>query len=157
MAIVNITTGAKLVKKTRQTLYSHHKKGDLAFSKMDDGNNGVDTSELERVYGKLYVTPDQLDNLPSDSVNVKTDTSRQSLTAKSDSEYNALKIEVERLREQINSKDEKTEMLTDQIEDLRRQRDEWQNQAKNNQTLLLTHDQQRAEKPKSIFGWLRQG
>jgi len=56
MAIVSISMAAKLVRKGRQTLYNHNEKGKLSFTKTTEGKPGVDTSELERVYGKLYMS-----------------------------------------------------------------------------------------------------
>jgi TolA-binding protein len=145
MPVVNITEASKLVKKTRQTLYTHNKKGRLSFARMDDGSQGVDTTELERVYGKLHVTPEQLEKINIDTVNVKSDTIRQPLTPKNDSIDNELRIEVERLREQINSKNTENRLLSDQIEDLKEQRDKWEKQA-TNQTRLLTHEQERSQR-----------
>lgn len=63
MAIVSISQAAKLVRKGRQTLYNHHNKGKLSFSKTTDGKPGIDTSELERVYGKLYMPADKVDTI----------------------------------------------------------------------------------------------
>jgi len=60
MAIVSISQAAKLVRKGRQTLYNHNDKGILSFTKTVDGKPGIDTSELERVYGKLYMPADKV-------------------------------------------------------------------------------------------------
>jgi len=63
MAIVSISRAAKLVRKGRQTLYNHNDKGKLSFTKTEDGKPGIDTSELERVYGKLYMPADKVETV----------------------------------------------------------------------------------------------
>jgi len=60
MAIVSISQAAKLVRKGRQTLYNHNDKGRLSFTRTHDGKPGIDTAELERVYGKLYMPADKV-------------------------------------------------------------------------------------------------
>jgi len=74
MAIVSISRAAKLVRKGRQTLYNHNDKGKLSFTTTVDGKPGVDTAELVRVYGKLYMPADDLETVIQDS----QDSSRQS-------------------------------------------------------------------------------
>lgn len=63
MTVVSISQAARLVRKGRQTLYNHNEKGKLSFTKTDDGKPGVDTSELERVYGKLYMPASKVETL----------------------------------------------------------------------------------------------
>ena len=67
MAIVSISRAAKLVRKGRQTLYNHNDKGKLSFTTDRDGKPGVDTAELVRVYGKLYMPADDLETGAQDS------------------------------------------------------------------------------------------
>jgi len=67
MAIVSISYAAKLVRKGRQTLYNHNDKGKLSFTQTEDGKPGIDTSELERVYGKLYMPADKVETVRQDS------------------------------------------------------------------------------------------
>ena len=55
-SIVSVSQAAELVRRDRQTLYNHRKQGKLSFVRRSDGSFGVDTAELHRVYGKLYVT-----------------------------------------------------------------------------------------------------
>jgi len=76
MAIVSISQAAKLVRKGRQTLYNHNDKGKLSFTKTEDGKPGIDTSELERVYGKLYMPANKMKTVGQDS-NSETDNVRQ--------------------------------------------------------------------------------
>lgn len=67
MAIVSISRAAKLVRKGRQTLYNHNDKGKLSFTQTPDGKPGIDTAELIRVYGKLYMPADELETVYQDS------------------------------------------------------------------------------------------
>ena len=67
MAIVSISHAAKLVRKGRQTLYNHNDKGKLTFTKTPDGKPGIDTSELIRVYGKIYMPAEQYETAIQDS------------------------------------------------------------------------------------------
>jgi len=76
MAIVSISEAAKLVRKGRQTLYNHNDKGKLSFTKTEAGKPGVDTSELERVYGKLYISADKVNTVATDTAS-HSDNSRQ--------------------------------------------------------------------------------
>lgn len=77
MAIVSISQAAKLVRKGRQTLYNHNEKGKLSFTKTEEGKPGIDTSELERVYGKLYLPANKYRTAVQDT-SEKIDTLRQS-------------------------------------------------------------------------------
>jgi len=54
MALVTITEAAKLVLRSRRTLYRDIDKGRLSKSVAHDGATVIDTSELLRVYGVLY-------------------------------------------------------------------------------------------------------
>lgn len=54
MALVTITEAAKLVRRSRRTLYRDIDKGRLSKSVTHDGATVIDTSELLRVYGMLY-------------------------------------------------------------------------------------------------------
>jgi len=66
MAIVSITEAARLVRKGRQTLYNHNEKGKISFTKTEEGKPGIDTSELQRVYGKLYISADKVNTVVED-------------------------------------------------------------------------------------------
>ena len=79
MAIVSISRAAKLVRKGRQTLYNHNDKGKLSFTQTADGKPGIDTTELVRVYGKLYMPADDFETVVQDSQDRvgRTNTGRQ--------------------------------------------------------------------------------
>ena len=52
MAKLNITQAAKRAGIGRNTLYEHMKKGKVSYEVDDEGKKLVDTSELDRAYGK---------------------------------------------------------------------------------------------------------
>jgi len=66
MAIVSISRAAKLVRKGRQTLYNHNDKGKLSFTQTPEGKPGIDTAELIRVYGKLYMPANDIETVSQD-------------------------------------------------------------------------------------------
>jgi uncharacterized protein YdcH (DUF465 family) len=53
--IVSLAEAAELTGKSRQTIYRKVKKGELAVTTREDNSKGVDTSELERVFGMITV------------------------------------------------------------------------------------------------------
>ena len=53
MAVLGLREAAAAVGVTRQTIYRHTKSGKLSAVTRDDGTQGVDTSELLRVFKKL--------------------------------------------------------------------------------------------------------
>lgn len=53
MALVSIAEAAKLVGKSRKTLYNATQSGRVSFTQDETGAKLVDTSELVRVYGKI--------------------------------------------------------------------------------------------------------
>jgi hypothetical protein len=58
MALVTITEAAKLVRRSRRTLYRDIDKGRLSKTVTHDGATVIDTSELLRVYGALHMGED---------------------------------------------------------------------------------------------------
>ena len=59
MALVTITEAAKLVRRSRRTLYRDIDKGRLSKTVTHDGATVIDTSELLRVYGALHMEDDR--------------------------------------------------------------------------------------------------
>jgi hypothetical protein len=57
MAVVSISEASRLVGKTRQTLYNDRDSGKLSWTTLETGKPGIDTSELQRVYGQLRLNP----------------------------------------------------------------------------------------------------
>ena len=68
MALVTITEAARLVRRSRRTLYRDIDKGRLSKTLTHDGATVIDTSELLRVYGMLHKEQDAVhrksDNSP---------------------------------------------------------------------------------------------
>jgi hypothetical protein len=58
MALVTITEAAKLVRRSRGTLYRDIDRGRLSKTVAPDGATTIDTSELLRVYGTLHKADD---------------------------------------------------------------------------------------------------
>lgn len=57
MAVVSISEASRLVGKTRQTLYNDRNSGKLSWTTLETGKPGIDTAELQRVYGQLRLSP----------------------------------------------------------------------------------------------------
>ena len=57
MAVVSISEASRLVGRTRQTLYNDRDSGKLSWTTLETGKPGIDTSELQRVYGQLRLNP----------------------------------------------------------------------------------------------------
>ena len=53
--IVSLAEAAELTGKSRQTIYRKAKKGELLLTTREDDSKGVDTTELERVFGVITV------------------------------------------------------------------------------------------------------
>ena len=58
MALLNISTAARAVKKNRTTIHRKLSSGELSATTGPDGSKRIDTSELERVFGPLHATGD---------------------------------------------------------------------------------------------------
>jgi hypothetical protein len=67
MALVTITEAAKLVRRSRRTLYRDIDKGRLSKTVAHDGATVIDTSELLRVYGLLHKGESAADQTPGHS------------------------------------------------------------------------------------------
>jgi len=96
-AVVSVAKAAKLVKKHKQTLYNHNEAGKLSFIRRDDDSMGVEIVELQRVYGKLHVKPDEM---PVVKHSPETDKVRSELSER-DIEIKYLKEAETRLTETV--------------------------------------------------------
>jgi hypothetical protein len=67
MAFVTITEAAKLVRRSRRTLYRDIDKGRLSKTVTHDGATVIDTSELLRVYGLLHKEDDAAEQTSGNS------------------------------------------------------------------------------------------
>jgi hypothetical protein len=132
MAKVSLTQGAKLAGVSRSTLNRHLKQGKVSKVNGSDGKPCVDTSELQRVYGSLSR------DTPSQSVPLKQHGTHHD-TAEND-------IEIAVLRAELNATKE-------QLEETRKDRDEWKGQAKTLSVFLT--DMRSAEPTAQPKGFLR--
>lgn len=75
MAVITITEAAKRWKVGRATIYRKLDAGELSGSDLPDGGRGVDTSELQRVFGLIRFTDALTDDLrqAADAVKVTAD------------------------------------------------------------------------------------
>jgi len=106
----SISEAARLVGKSRTTLYRHIKAGKITVEEDDGGNSVVDTSELTRVYGALQGVPD---GTPHATV-------EQEATGVLERENELLRRENELLRQRLADKEEHIEDLRRTVEDHRR-------------------------------------
>jgi len=146
MALVNISEAARLTGKNRRTIQRHITAGKL--SKAADGEN-IDTSELLRVYGALNAQP----VAPAQDVTMSHETALK--TTEPDTEKEALKAEINRLKSVLAEKDERINDKQAHIDSL------------NSALLLLKHDKdtELAEKEKNaskrqssgFLGWFKRG
>lgn len=56
MTKVSVSEAAKLVGKSIKTIYRHIDTGKLSASQNDNGLKSIDVSELQRVYGNIKIT-----------------------------------------------------------------------------------------------------
>ena len=109
MAKINLTQGAKLAEIGRSTLNRHIKEGRISKTIGDDGKPYVETSELQRVYGRLsHDTSSQ--TVPVTQRGTPQETVEKSI------ENATLKVELQAIR--------------DRLEEVQKDRDEWKGQAK---------------------------
>lgn len=120
-SIVSVSQAADLVRKDRQTLYNHNKLGKLSFVRREDNSYGVDTAELQRMYGKLYVTAKELDS-------------------------NIESAEIVDIRHQLAMRDLELRNEKERAHDLEQSRDEWKQQAKEATSSMKLLEQQSNEK-----------
>lgn len=59
MAIVSISEAARLVQKSRTTLYRYIKEGKLSTCTDSNNADGIDTSELIRVFGNISIVTNE--------------------------------------------------------------------------------------------------
>ncbi|MCT6888222.1 hypothetical protein [Snodgrassella alvi] len=95
MAIVSVTEASKLVGKTRKTIQRYISIGKLSKTIGSDGKEGIDTSELLRVFGELST---------QDTTQISGEKNIHNV-AVLNMENVALKKEIELLRELLTSKD----------------------------------------------------
>ena len=98
MAEVSISEAAKLVGKSRKSLYRHVKDGKLSVSQSVSGKTIVETSELIRVYGALR----QVETVIVTPTVTGRDTNRDSMESLAN-EIKLLREEVSGLKREVSS------------------------------------------------------
>ncbi|MGH7867036.1 MAG: hypothetical protein ACREP9_05220 [Candidatus Dormibacteraceae bacterium] len=109
---VGINLAARLTGKNKATISRDTKSGKLSATVREDGSKSYQVVELERVYGKLR-NPDTSDEPGVNHRNEPADIT--SVTSV--------------FPEVVKAKDEVIDILKQQVEDLKRDRDNWREQA----------------------------
>lgn len=94
MAKHSISEAAKLTGKNRSTLHRHIQSGKLSKEEDEEGNPVIDTSELQRVYGKL--------KLPDAAQQSQSDTKQQPATPDKTAEMELLKLKLQHAEEKLH-------------------------------------------------------
>lgn len=127
MAKHSISEAAKLTGKARSTLHRHIKDGKLSKELDADGQPVIDTAELVRVYGPLLSQDRRTDDAVGQQA---TPPSNSVLQARIEA---LLEAQIEQLRKE---RAEQIDQLRADLEDARKERDDWKMQAQKLSTLL---------------------
>ncbi len=134
MAKVGAQRAAELTGRSKSTVQRAMNSGKLSFEIDGNGRRLIDVSELDRVFGML----------PQG-----TETGSASSEGNSQSELQraADMLEIERLKMRVRALEEQLDLVREQYEDMRGQRDLWQKQS---QQILITsqYSQKQAEELK---------
>ncbi len=135
MAKVGAQRAAELTGRSKSTIQRAMNNGKLSFEVDGNGRRLIDVSELDRAFG-LEPQGQTTTTNPTSSAGVEAEIKRA-----------ADMIEMERLRMKIKAQEDQMDLLREQMEDLKNQRDQWQKQAQ--QVLITSHySQQQAEELK---------
>lgn len=99
MALLTISEAAKLVRKSQATLDQDIERGSLSKTITDDGEATVDTSELLRVYGRLYSDKPHASGASADDIKIALLEER----TRSLERVLALEAELRRVKDQVAS------------------------------------------------------
>lgn len=109
MPVVSISEAARLSGVARSTLYRKHEQGKITFSALADGQPGIDTAELYRVYPQQSL---------QDSANTIAATATTRDTAASERKIAELQLELRLTREQLTAAAQRETWLQRQVENL---------------------------------------
>jgi chromosome segregation ATPase len=136
MAKVGAQRAAELTGRSKSTIQRAMNNGKLSFEVDENGRRLIDVSELDRAFGLEPQGQTTANPSPASSAGVEAEIKRA-----------ADMIEMERLRMKIKAQEDQMDLLREQMEDLKNQRDQWQKQAQ--QVLITSHySQQQAEELK---------
>ncbi len=135
MAKVGAQRAAELTGRSKSTIQRSMNSGKLSFEIDGNGRRLIDASELDRVFGLL----------PQGATTGGP--SSQETTPQTELQRAADMLEIERLKMRVRGLEEQIEMVREQLEDMRGQRDLWQKQS---QQILITsqYSQKQAEELK---------
>lgn len=136
MAKVGAQRAAELTGRSKSTVQRAMNSGKLSFEIDANGRRLIDASELDRVFGLL----------PQGN-GAANGTATQESSSQAELQRAADMLEIERLKMRVRGLEEQIEIVRDQLEDMRGQRDLWQKQS---QQILITsqYSQKQAEELK---------
>ncbi len=139
MAKVGAQRAAELTGRSKSTIQRAMNSGKLSFEIDANDRRIIDVSELDRVFGMLPQTQGNGNSPAASSSDV--DNSHAELQRAADL------LKIERLNMQVKGLEDQIDMLREQLEDMRGQRDLWQKQS---QQILITsqYSQKQAEELK---------
>jgi len=120
MAKLSAQQASDLSGKSKATIMRAMNSGRISFDVDDKGEKIIDTSELERVYGpfKPKIAKDSESIIRAELLRAQE------------------MLEVERIKMRVRGLEDQLHMTTQQLDDMREQRDQWQKQA---QQILITN------------------
>lgn len=129
MARVGAKRAAELTGKSKSTIQRAMNSGKISYELDNNGRRVIDVSELERAFG------------------LKETSGQNNSSVEHELEKAQNMIEMERLKMRVQMLEEQVDASTSRIEELKAQRDQWQNQA--SQVLLTSqHSQKQADEYK---------
>ena len=126
-AMLSLSEAAKTAGVSKSTIWRACKAGRVSFKRSDTGEFQIDAAELHRVFPFRAMGENGKMNRHATGVT-------QTETAILDARITALK--------------DMAELMREQLEDVRKDRDAWRGQAEANQRLLAD-----ARTPRGLFGW----
>lgn len=140
MGLVTLTQAAKMVGKSKPTLWRAHKDGRLSMSRDEHGNWQVDPAELLRTYGKFAVSEQETQHFNSSFKQTTVD------LIGLERENDSLKRHISTLEESLRRSDETLSDIRTRLDVSEQERREAQR--------LLTHQTAATEKAPSTSKWL---
>jgi hypothetical protein len=133
MAKVGAQRAAELTGRSKSTIQRAMKAGMISYEVDNNGRRVIDVAELDRAFGLM----------PQDGGNARSN----SAAVEAELEKATAMLEAERLKMRIRMLEDQLDMVNNQVEDLKTQRDQWQKQA---QQVLITsqYSQKQAEELK---------
>lgn len=135
MALVDLSTAARLAGVSRQTIYRKMQDGSLSWTLDQAGKRRIDTSEILRVFGHLK-DPDVTQNVVSEDVTSYT-------VRKDENALEGYLMAIESLKEQVQSERERASRAEAEAEFLRQALAKAQDQA----TKLITDQSRTLKRP----------